>query len=139
MRLLDTNVVVYARSVSSPFKQWAEEQIAEAVSTEGAGLSAVSLAELCAEPGIDSSAVARAVTSFGVQIMDVPAAAAECCGQAYRSYRQARAKASGKNAPAMPLPDFFIAAHAELLGVELVTNDPDRIRTYFPNVKLVTP
>ena len=62
MRLLDTNVVVYARSESSPFKKWAEEQIAEAVSTEGAALNAVSLAELCAEPGIDPSVVARAVT-----------------------------------------------------------------------------
>jgi predicted nucleic acid-binding protein len=139
VRLLDTNVVVYARSVSSPFKQWAEEQIANAVSTEGAALSAVSLAELCAEPGIDFSAVAGAVTSFGVQLLDVPAAVAERCGQAYGSYRQARAKASGKNAPAMPLPDFFIGAHAELLDLELVTNDPDRIRTYFPKVKLVTP
>ena len=84
MRLLDTNVLVYARSVSSPFKKWAEEQIAEAVSTEGAALNAVSLAELCAEPGIDSSVVARTVTSFGVQIVDVPAAAAARCGEAYR-------------------------------------------------------
>jgi len=39
----------------------------------------------------------------------------------------------------MPLPDFFIGAHAELLGMDLVTNDPDRIRTYLPKVKLVTP
>lgn len=132
MRLLDTNVLVYARSVSSPFKKWAEEQIAQAVSTEGAVLNAVSLAELCAEPGIDSSIVARAVTSFGVQIVDVPAAAAARVGDAYRRYREARAKASGKSAPPIPLPDFFIGAHAELLGVELVTNDPDRIRTYFP-------
>ena len=132
-------MVVYARSTGSPFKKWAEEQIADAVSTEGAGLNAVSLAELCAEPGIDPSMVTRALTSFGVQIVDLPAAAAARCGEAYRRYRQARAKASGKSAPAMPLPDFFIGAHAELLGVELVTNDPDRIRTYFPNVKLVTP
>jgi hypothetical protein len=137
--LLDTNVVVYARSVSSPFKKWAEEQIAEAVSGEGAALNAISLAELCAEPGIDSSMVIRGLTSFGVKIVDVPAAAAARCGEAYRRYRKARAKASGKSAPPMPLPDFFIGAHAELLGVELVTNDPDRIHTYFPNVKLVTP
>jgi hypothetical protein len=51
VKLLDTNVIVYARQPRGPFKQRAEEQIANAVSTEGAGLSAVSLAELCAEPG----------------------------------------------------------------------------------------
>jgi predicted nucleic acid-binding protein len=139
VRLLDTNVVVYARSTNSPFKKWAEGQIADAVSGEGAALNAVSLAELCAEPGINPSVVTRAVTNFGVQIVDVPAAAAARCGDAYRRYRAARAKASGTSAPPIPLPDFFIGAHAELLGVELVTNDPDRIRTYFPHVKLVTP
>jgi predicted nucleic acid-binding protein len=39
----------------------------------------------------------------------------------------------------VPLPDFFIGAHAQLNGWELVTNDPDRVRNYFPAVRLVTP
>ena len=139
MKLLDTYVIVYARLPRSPFNHWAEEQIANAVSTEGAGLSAMSLAELCAEPGVDASNVAAEVTSFGVQLLDIPAAAAERCGEAYRAYRHARKADSGKDAPKVPLPDFFIGAHAELLGLELVTNDPQRIKLYFPTVKLATP
>lgn len=51
-------MIVYARSQTGPFKKWAEEQIAEAVASDGAALNAVSLAELCAEPGIDPSTVA---------------------------------------------------------------------------------
>jgi len=37
------------------------------------------------------------------------------------------------------LPDFFVGAHAESEGLSLVTRDPDRVRTYFPQVKLITP
>jgi hypothetical protein len=39
----------------------------------------------------------------------------------------------------MPLPDFFIGAHAEIMGWTLATADADRYRTYFPKVKLKTP
>jgi predicted nucleic acid-binding protein len=125
VKLLDTNVVVYARSTSSPFKKWAEEQIADAVSDDGATLNAVSLAHLCAKPGIDPSMVTRAVTSFGVQIVDVPAAAAARCGQAYRRYREARAKGSGKSAPSMPLADFFIGAGRRAHFDSRVRSNPD--------------
>ena len=42
--------------------------------------------------------------------------------------------ASGpKLSPLVPLPDFF-GAHAQLAGWPLATGDPDRIRTYFPEV-----
>jgi predicted nucleic acid-binding protein len=139
MRLLDTNVIVYARRQSSPFHSWAIEQIADAVTSEGAGFSAVSLAELCAESGVQIKEIASAVITFGVQLLDLPAAAAERCGEAYCAYRVARKAASGKDAPATPLPDFFIGAHAELLDMELVTNDPERFRSYFPRVRLLLP
>ena len=32
----------------------------------------------------------------------------------------------------MPLPDFFIGAHAELMGWKLATRDVERYRIYFP-------
>ena len=37
------------------------------------------------------------------------------------------------------LPDFLIGAHAQAEGLKLVTRDPDRVRTYFPSVELVSP
>lgn len=139
MKLLDTNVLVYARQPQSPFHQWAVAQIAGLVSTEGAGFSAASLAELCAEDGVKSTDVPVEIANFGVQLLDVPAGVAVKCGEAFRRYRKNRRQQSGKDSPKMPLPDFFIGAHAELLGVDLVTNDPGRFRTYFPGLKLVTP
>lgn len=38
-----------------------------------------------------------------------------------------------------PLPDFYIGAHAAVAGFTIVTRDPGRYRTYFPNVALITP
>lgn len=38
-----------------------------------------------------------------------------------------------------PLPDFFIGAHAAVLGYSVLTRDPARIRQYFPKVHLMYP
>jgi predicted nucleic acid-binding protein len=138
MILLDTNVLIYASDFRSHYGEWARKIISDAVAGEGAVISAVTLAELCvgdAEP----STVADRVRRWGVDALDVPAAAAEITARAYRSYRRRRRRDSGKDSPSMPLPDFFIGAHAEIMSWTLATADADRYRTYFPKVKLRTP
>jgi predicted nucleic acid-binding protein len=37
------------------------------------------------------------------------------------------------------LPDFFVGAHAQVMGLPLLTRDLRRYRTYFPGVHLITP
>jgi predicted nucleic acid-binding protein len=37
------------------------------------------------------------------------------------------------------LPDFFVGAHAELMGWKLATRDMERYRLYFPDVELIEP
>jgi predicted nucleic acid-binding protein len=37
------------------------------------------------------------------------------------------------------LPDFFIGAHAAVLGLPLLTRDARRYRTHFPTVELIAP
>jgi hypothetical protein len=135
--LLDTNVLIYASTPRSPLLGWARGVIAEGVSGQGAATSVVSIAEICvgdAEPHTVSDRIRR----WGVAILDLPAAAAEPCARAYRAYRRRRA-GSGREAPATPLPDFFIGAHAEVMGWAVATADPARFRTYFPSVRLETP
>lgn len=138
MILLDTNVLIYASTARSPFRDWARHTIAAGVSEEGVAVNAVILAELCvgdAEPEI----VADRIRSWGVTLLDVPSAVAEPCARAYREYRERRRVESGRDAPAVPLPDFFIGAHAEVMGWPLATADEGRFRTYFPSVVLRMP
>ena len=138
MILLDTNVLIYAFDPDSPFCNWARETIADAVAGSGAAINAVSLAEICVGDE-DPSTAADRIRSWGVKILDVPAAAADVCAKAYRQYRKRRNSQSDIPTPSMPLPDFFIGAHANIMGWELATADKGRFRTYFPSVTLKMP
>lgn len=138
MIFLDTNVLIYAFDPDSPFFDWARETIADAVTGEGAAINAVSLAEICVGDA-DPQTAADRIRSWGVEILDVPAAAADVCATAYRKYRKRRISQSDKPVSIMPLPDFFIGAHAKIMGWEIATADRGRFHTYFPSVSLKMP
>lgn len=138
MILLDTNIVLDAHARRSPFRASSSALIADAVVTVGAGVNAITLAELCT--GQTHPEILEAeLRAEGLRILDLPAGAAAICGRAYRHYRLARKKSRGGLAPAVPLPDFFIGAHAEFMGWKLATRDTERYRLYFPHVELIEP
>ena len=63
----------------------------------------------------------------------LPYRASFLAGKAFLRYRR-----SG-GSRASTLPDFFIGAHAAIAGLDLLTRDTARYRTYFPTVKLIAP
>jgi predicted nucleic acid-binding protein len=138
MILLDTNVLIYAFDADSPFYDWARETIAAAVAGGGAAINAVSLVEICVGDA-DPSTAADRIRNWGVEILDVPAAVADICAAAYRKYRERRMSQYDTPFPVTPLPDFFIGAHAKIMGWELATADQGRFQTYFPSVSLKMP
>ncbi|MFN0146134.1 MAG: type II toxin-antitoxin system VapC family toxin [Dehalococcoidia bacterium] len=73
------------------------------------------------------------LANAGILTDDLPWDAAFLAGQAFRAYRRRGGVRT------TTLPDFFIGAHALLRGYTLITRDPRRYRTYFPNLKLVAP
>jgi predicted nucleic acid-binding protein len=75
----------------------------------------------------------RAVSESGFKMATIPKEALFLAGKVYLKYRK------GKGKKVAPLPDFFIGAHAAVEGLELVTRDVRRIKTYFPSVKLISP
>lgn len=138
MILFDTNVLIYGFDRQSVLHGWARETIADAVSSDGGAINVVSLAEICvgdADPG----SVAEQIRRWDVDILDLPVAAAETSARAYRAYRLRRHSQSGKPSPRLPLPDFFVGAHAAVMGWPLATADSRRFATYFPDLVLKTP
>jgi predicted nucleic acid-binding protein len=75
----------------------------------------------------------KAVAECGLRMAAIPREALFLAGKVYVRYRK------GKGKKVAPLPDFFIGAHAAIEGLELVTRDVRRIKTYFPSVKIISP
>jgi predicted nucleic acid-binding protein len=63
----------------------------------------------------------------------IPYEAAFLAGKCHLKYRRLGGRRS------MPLPDFFIGAHAAVEGWTLLTRDAARFRTYFPKLALIAP
>jgi predicted nucleic acid-binding protein len=63
----------------------------------------------------------------------IPYEAAFLAGKVYSLYRHRGGTRTS------PLPDFFIGAHAAIMGYRLLTRDVLRYRSYFPNLPLITP
>ena len=138
MILLDTNVLIYAAEPTGSLGEWARKLIEDAVAGEGAGANAICLAEVCAGDGRPET-VADRIRDWGVAILDVPGAAAEICAAAHSRYMETRRQRSDSAVPGTPLPDFFIGAHAKVMGWSLATVDAARFTTYFPSVPIIAP
>ena len=69
-----------------------------------------------------------ALEAAGFQLVEIPQEALFLAGKVFLQYKRNRGKKS------MPLPDFFIGAHAAVLGIDLITRDVNRYRTYFPTL-----
>lgn len=63
----------------------------------------------------------------------IPYEAAFLAGKSFLAYQR---RGSEKR---LPLPDFFIGAHAAIAGYQSLTRDVARYRTNFPGLKLIAP
>jgi predicted nucleic acid-binding protein len=70
---------------------------------------------------------------LGLRYRELPKPALFVAGVAHRHYRQAGGTKHSV------LADFFIGAHAAVLGCGILTRDARRYRNYFPRVPLITP
>ncbi len=138
MILLDTNVWIDAFAPGAPHHAWAAGLVRQGLLGEGIAINPVILAELCVGDCHPDTVWDR-LDPLGVTLLDLPARTSWRCAQAYGDYLENRRQLDAPTAPKMPLPDFFIGAHASLLDLPLATADTKRYRTYFPEVRLITP
>ena len=74
-----------------------------------------------------------ALPSDFFQYEPLPWNAAFLAGKAFLQYRQ---RGGDRRSP---MPDFYIGAHATILGIPLLTRDVSRYRTYFSTLELIIP
>ncbi len=132
MIYVDTNIVL---DILENDPNWAHWSI-DAIERSRMDSRLVSGFVVAAEVGHYVRSPAGLANSFArlfIDLIDADIGAAFAAGQAYREYRQ-----RGGERPSL-LPDFLIGAHAASLEASVLTRDPRRFRSYFPELILITP
>jgi predicted nucleic acid-binding protein len=130
--LVDSNVLLDIFTADPVWFDWSHAALADSLLAGQVGINQLVYAEISVSfatlADLDS-----VLSKLQIERIDLPWSAAHLAGQAFVSYR----KSGGLKTA--PLPDFYIYAHAQTQGMSLLTRDARRCRTYFPQVRLLTP
>ena len=132
MILIDTNVLLDVVTDDPAWADWSQQQLDAAALRDQLAVNPVIYAELSGgftriedlDGFLDAAAIA---------VAEVPRPALFLAGHIFKAYR------SRGGLRTNVLADFFIGAHAAVLGAPLITRDAGRYRSYFPTVELVAP
>ncbi len=130
--VVDSNVILDIVTEDKRWFTWSSESLAHYSETHALVINPVIYAEVSI--GFDRIEDVEAILSPMIFRREpIPWEAAFLAGKCFLQYRK---KGGSKLSP---LPDFFIGAHAAVLGIPLLTRDASRYRTYFPKLKLIAP
>lgn len=132
MTFIDTNVLLDVLKSDPVWGAWSERQLAMAAARGPLMADDTVFAELCVGSTTLDDAEAILATA-GIQTAACPRPGLFLAAKAYLAYRAPGGTRTGV------LPDFFIGAHAAIVGAPLVTRDASRFRTYFPSLELIAP
>lgn len=128
---VDTNVIIDVLTNRVGFVESAIAALAR-IQAAPAAIGPMVYAEL-AGGYADRAALDEALLPFGLARLHMDDDALFLAARTYRSYL-----ARGGTRTSI-LPDFFIGAHAFSTGARLLTRDPRRYRTAFPELDIVEP
>jgi len=130
--LVDSNVLLDVLRGDGAWTAWSAGALASAAETNRIVINPIIYAEVSVRYSrIEDLEAALRPDLFARE--PIPYRAAFLAAKVYVLYRR-----RGGSRPS-PLPDFFIGAHAAVANFRLLTRDPGRYRTYFPNLVLITP
>ncbi|MGE0385374.1 MAG: type II toxin-antitoxin system VapC family toxin [Gammaproteobacteria bacterium] len=132
MLLVDTNVLLDILEDDPVWANWSVRQMRAQAQVHDLIINPVIYAELSlAFNSVDAED--EALEGMGIACEDLPRPALFLAGRAFDKYRREG------GAKANVLADFFIGAHAAVLGCGILTRDARRYRNYYPRVALVVP
>lgn len=132
MLLVDTNVLVDVLEDDPEWAEWSISQLRAQSKVHPLAINPVIYSEL----SLAFSTVETlddTIANLGLAVLELPRPALFLAGKAFVRYRRQGGKKHNV------LADFFIGAHAAVLGCPLLTRDARRYQSYFPSVKLITP
>lgn len=132
MLLVDTNVLLDVFEDDPAWADWSVRHLRAQSQVHELLINPVIYSELSL--AFDSvKALDDAIDGLGLTFQDLPRPALLLAGRAFMKYR----REGGLKANV--LVDFFIGAHAAVLGCAILTRDARRYRSYFPRVALIIP
>jgi predicted nucleic acid-binding protein len=132
MVLVDSNIILDIWYRDPAWEKWSRSELFRIGIIEELAINAIVYAEVSTRYSSPSE-LDQALQILQLSIEEIPREAAFLAGKAFLRYR----KDGGTRTNV--LPDFFIGAHAAVLGCPLLTRDTSRYATYFPTVHLITP
>jgi predicted nucleic acid-binding protein len=132
LALIDSNVLLDLLTENSVWQDWSAQALAYEEAQDVLIINDIVYAELAARFA-SVEALDDFVATARLSMQPIPRAALFMASKIHVDYRRAGGVRTGV------LPDFFIGAHAAVLGVPIMTRDQGRYRTYFPTVELITP
>lgn len=130
--LVDSCVLLDIFNDDPKFSQWSIDTLVELHKSNTLVINTMIFTEVAFN--FDSAqGLIQVLDNLGIQIREIPLPAAFEVSRIFTRYRK------NKGTKNSALPDLYIGAHAEFLSAPIVTRDVSRYRTYYPNVKLVTP
>jgi predicted nucleic acid-binding protein len=132
MLLVDTNVLIDVLEDDPQWADWSIAQLRAQSKIHPLAINPIVYAELSLTFS-RVEALDEVVGNLGLKMLELPRPALFLAGKAFVQYRKQGGKANNV------LADFFIGAHAAVLGCPLLTRDANRYATYFPSVRLIAP
>ena len=129
--LVDTNVLLDVNGEASEWQAWSEERMAEAAEDGGLVINQVIYSELAVGYGAREE-LEEIIDRARLVRESVPWGAAYIAGHAFVNYRRRGGSRT------LPLPDFFIGAHAAVRAYTLLTRDRGYYANYFPTLKIIS-
>ena len=129
--MVDSNVIFDVTNDDPMWADWSDAQIT-VHQPGGLLVNPLIYTELCTQASTTAD-VDKLLTELKLELRELPREALFLAAKAFLKYRR---QGGTKTAP---LPDFFIGAHAQALGIPILTRDASRYTSYFPGVPLICP
>lgn len=130
--LVDTNIWVDCIDADSIWHDWAVEQLQVCSEKSPLHLNLIIYTELLV-PGPDVNALDALLDVYDTLRSPLPWACAALTAKAFALYRQRG------GTRLLPMPDFYIGAHAAVANLRVLTRDPAGYTSYFPSLVVLAP